>query len=261
MSFADLPGARLYYEESGSGPTVVFSHGILMDHEMFAPQVDALRDDYRCITWDERGHGDTTTGGSFTYWDLGADLVGLLDHLSVERAVAVGMSQGGFLSLRAALERPQRIAGLVFIDSQAGPEDPDQVAVYKGLVDAWLEQPTRALADAVADVILGTADREPWIRKWLAYPADAIVEPFGCLVGREDLHDRLGEITCPALVIHGTDDVAISMEKAESLCVGLPGCSGVVSIGGGSHACNLTHPDEVNAALRGFLDSYATPAS
>lgn len=253
MPFVDLPGARVHYEDAGSGPAVVFSHGILMDHEMFAPQVDALRGDYRCITWDERGHGDTTSEGSFTYWDLAADLVGLLDHLSVDRAVAVGMSQGGFISLRAALERSERIAGLVFIDSQAGPEEPEQVAVYGGLVDAWREQPTRALADAVADVILGTADREPWIRKWLEFPPDAIVEPFECLVGREDLHDRLDEITCPALVIHGTADVAISMEKAESLCAGLPGCGGVVAIEGGSHACNLTHPDEVNAALGDFL--------
>jgi 3-oxoadipate enol-lactonase len=261
MSFVDLPAARVYYEDVGSGPAVVFSHGLLMDHEMFSPQVEALRSDYRCITWDERGHGATTSDRSFTYWDLAADLVGLLDHLSVNEAVAVGMSQGGFLLLRAALERPERVSGLVFIDSQAGPEDPDEVEVYKALVDAWLQEPTRALADAVADVILGSADREPWIRKWLAFPPNAIVEPFECLVGREDLHDRLAEIACPALVIHGTDDAAISMDKAESLCAGLPRCKGVVRIEGGSHASNLTHPDEVNAALRDFLNSHATPAS
>ncbi|MGH2695247.1 MAG: alpha/beta fold hydrolase [Actinomycetota bacterium] len=261
MSFADLPGARVCYEDAGSGPTVVFSHGILMDHEMFAPQVGELRGSYRCITWDERGHGATTSEGSFTYWDLAGDLVGLLDHLGVDKAVSVGMSQGGFLSLRAALKWPERISGLAFIDSQAGPEDPEKVAVYQAMVEAWVQEPTRALADATADVILGSADREPWIRKWLAYPPEAIVEPFGCLVGREDLHELLGEITCPALVIHGTEDVAISMDKAEALCAGLPGRKGVVRIEGGSHACNLTHPDEVNAALRDFLNSYATPAS
>src|SRR5918996_5667733 len=130
MPFADLPGARVRYEEHGSGPAVIFSHGLLMDREMFAPQVDAFRDDYRCVVWDERGHGETRSEGSFTYWDLAADLIGLLDHLEVERVVAVGMSQGGFLSTRAALKNPDRIAALAFIDSQAGLEDPDKAPVY-----------------------------------------------------------------------------------------------------------------------------------
>jgi len=59
MPIAQVNGQRLYYEDTGgTGPAVIFSHGLFMDHEMFAPQVAALRRRYRCITWDERGHGD-----------------------------------------------------------------------------------------------------------------------------------------------------------------------------------------------------------
>ena len=59
----------------------------------------------------------------------------------------------------------------------------------------------------------------------------------------------------PALVVHGTADVAISMDKAERLAAGLPGCDRVVSVEGGTHSANLTHPDEVNRAIVKFLDA------
>ena len=65
--------------------------------------------------------------------------------------------------------------------------------------------------------------------------------------------DRLGEITVPALVVHGSADGAISMDKAEALSAGLSGSDGVVAIEGAGHAANVTHPGEVNAALTAFL--------
>ena len=60
MSYAEVNGQRIYFEDSGGdGPPVVLAHGYLMDHKMFAPQVAALAPAYRVITWDERGFGDT----------------------------------------------------------------------------------------------------------------------------------------------------------------------------------------------------------
>src|SRR5579862_4516775 len=97
-----------YTDSGGDGPVVVFSHGFLMDLTMFDQQVTALAPEYRVITWDERGHGGTWATGPFTYWDSAADVLALLDQLGVERAVLAGMSQGGFLSLRAALTATDR---------------------------------------------------------------------------------------------------------------------------------------------------------
>lgn len=115
MPFAEVNGQRLRYEDSGGdGPPVIFSHGFLMDREMFAPQFTDLADTYRIITWDERGFGETEFDGEpFTYWDSARDLFGLLDHLGTERAVLGGMSQGGYLSLRAALLHPDRVRALI----------------------------------------------------------------------------------------------------------------------------------------------------
>ena len=82
MPFADVNGQHLYFEDhGGSGPPVIFSHGFLMDHEMFAPQVSGLSDTFRCITWDERGFGQTPATSPFTYYDSAADCLAILDHL------------------------------------------------------------------------------------------------------------------------------------------------------------------------------------
>src|SRR5262245_44116637 len=107
MPFADVNGQSIYYEDTGGDrPAVLFSHEFLMGHEMWSHQVAALRDGYRVIAYDERGWGQTTWTSPFTYWDMADDAVGLLDHLGIEQAVFGGMSQGGFISLRAALKRP-----------------------------------------------------------------------------------------------------------------------------------------------------------
>src|SRR5260370_8487186 len=125
MPVATANGIEIDYTDSGGhGPAVVFSHGFLMDRTMFDQQVTALTPKYRVITWDQRGHGGTRATGAFTYWDSAADVLALLDHLGGERAVLAGMSQGGFLSLPAALIAPDRVRALVRIHRPARPEAP-----------------------------------------------------------------------------------------------------------------------------------------
>ena len=104
MPTSAVNGIQVNYADSGGeGPVVVRSHGLLLDQSMFDAQVAALAPEYRVITWDQRGHGGTPAPGPFSYWDSARDVLALLDHLGIRRAVLGGMSQGGFLSLRAAL--------------------------------------------------------------------------------------------------------------------------------------------------------------
>jgi 3-oxoadipate enol-lactonase len=140
MPVAAVNGIEISYTDSGGdGPAVVFSHGFLMDQTMFDRQVSALAPRYRVITWDQRGHGDTRATGAFTYWDSAADALALLDQLGIQQAVLAGMSQGGFLSLRAALTAPDRVRALVLIDSQAGQEDPAVAPGYEQIHQVWLD--------------------------------------------------------------------------------------------------------------------------
>jgi pimeloyl-ACP methyl ester carboxylesterase len=252
----------IHYEDTGDdGFPVVFAHGLLMDHEMFAPQVEGRVPGCRVITFDARCHGQTeSTDDPFTYWDLADDLRGLLDHLGIERAAIGGMSQGGFVALRFALRYPERVAALMLIDTQAGVEDPDKVATYRVMLDVWTAEGLNdQLADTIASIVLENEwpGREPWIAKWRQTPHSLLGPAFETLVGREDIHDRLGEIKVPSLVIHGTADAAIDVELAQRLCSELADCRGLVLVEGAGHASNLTHPDEVNIALKHFLGELA----
>ncbi len=260
MPFATVDGREIYFEDSGGdGPAVIFSHGFLMDHEMFAPQVDALGGDFRCLTWDERGFGNTAVDAPFTYYDSAKDCLGILDHLGIERAVLAGMSQGGFLSLRAALTAPDRVAGLVLIDTQSGPEDPAALPAYQAMNAEWLANGPANVQDVVAGLILGEeCDYAPWFEKWAKLPRESFAFTFQTLVERDDVTDRLGEITCPTIIFHGVDDQAIPMAKAELLQQRLGNCVGLVRVAGAGHAANLTHADQVNGPLREFLTSVAS---
>ena len=256
MPHAAVNGQQIHYEDTGGdGDPVILGHGFLMDLTMFEPQVAALRDRYRVITWDERGFGRTVFDGKpFTYWDSAADCLGLLDHLGIERAVVGGMSQGGFLSLRAALAAPARVRALILLDTAAALDAPETLAGNQGMVDIWLSAgPVDELTQAVATIIIDDPVENPkWIAKWQARPKESLAEPARCLLTRDDVSARLGEITCPALVVHGTGDTAITMEHAEEMAEALVGCGGVVKVAG-AHAANLTTPDPVNAAILDFL--------
>lgn len=257
MPHAEVNGQRIFYTDSGGdAPPVLFAHGFLMDHEMFAPQIEALSGEFRVIAWDARGFGNTEFDGKpFDYWDNARDCLGLMDHLGLDRAVIGGMSQGGFCSLRVALLAPERVRALVLIDTQAGAEEPDKVELYGDMIDAWVNVgPGEELARIIAGIIIDDPVLDDiWITKWKARDRTLLAEPGRCLLGRDDITDRLAEITCPALVVHGTEDGAIDMELAERMAAGLSGCAGVVPIVGAAHASNLSHPDQVNPPLLDFL--------
>lgn len=259
MATAEINGTTIRYEDSGGdGPAIVLSHGFLMDHTMFDPQVESLADRYRCIRWDERGFGDTPAPGPFTYWDSADDAVALLDHLGIDQAVFVGMSQGGFLSLRAALAHPDRVRALVLIDTAADVDDAATIEGYQQMMGAMstgdpeIIDPVLA---AVAGLILGEPDLEAeWIPRWKTLVATTDVTlPGGALLERDDISDRMGEIGCPVLIVHGTEDQAISMDRARKIADAVSDCRGFVEVDGAAHAANLSHPDQVNPPLEAFL--------
>jgi len=254
MPTAEVNGTDIAYADSGGdGPAVLLSHGFLMDHSMFDQQQAALAPEFRVITLDARGFGATRAISAFSYWDLARDALGVLDHLGVDTAVLGGMSQGGFVSLRAALLAPERVRGLILLDTQAGQEDPAIAESYQQLEATWLEHGPGPVQELVASIILGPVEWAEWFAKWAAQDPAELTLAFRCLMDRDDVTGRLGEISCPALVVHGTSDAAIPVALAEVLRAGLGGAAELLLIEGGSHAANLTHPAQVNAAMLGFL--------
>jgi pimeloyl-ACP methyl ester carboxylesterase len=127
------------------------------------------------------------------------------------------------------------------------------------MTDEWITNgASDELAGAVANIIMSPGyDHAPWIAKWQARPRAFIRAPYRALTGRDDISDRLPEITAPAIVFHGEADAAIPMERAEQLLNELPNCEELVRIPGAGHASNLSHPEAVNGPLAAFLRKHS----
>lgn len=258
MAFAHVNGIEIWFEDSGGdGPPLLFSHGFLMDHTMFDSQVEALSSEYRCVRWDERGFGRTVAPGPFTYWDSADDAIGLLDHLGIDQAVLIGMSQGGFLSLRAALAHPARVRALVLIDSAADLDDAETLNGNQAMMhvlEHGTEQDQDGVRQIVAAMILGEAGlTATWVPKWEALDLAQLALAGATLLTRDDISDRVAEIGCPILAVHGTADAALDISRARALAAAAPDHRGVIGIEGAPHAANMTNPDQVNAAIAEFL--------
>ena len=243
-----------YVDHGGPGPALVFLHSFLMDGRMFEPQLAAFGDRYRCVTIDFRGHGDTPADAGFTYWDVADDVLAVLDALGIEDAVLAGTSQGGFVALRVALLAPRRVRGLVLMGTSAGAEDPQRAAGYQALAEAWLRDgPSEALAAGVATICFGPKPLPEWQARWLTVPGAVVGRITTTLATRDGVLGRLGEITAPALVLHGDADAAYPVTEAEQLAAGLPNAEPLVVVPGGAHFLSLTDPGAVDPAVEDFL--------
>lgn len=256
VPFARAIDAEIHYEDTGGrGPVVLLGHEFFMDRTMFASQVAALSPEFRIVTWDARGHGRTRDEGlPFTYWTAARDALTVLDQLGVERAVVGGTSQGGFSALRTALLAPERVAALILISTEAHSPTTRELETSRRFLDCWWEPSIRhALADHMARWLIGDDawHRAVWTQRWLARDPHELEAAAGCLLARDSILDRLSEITCPALVVHpGKAGVprAHALEMAHQLET-----TRFVDIEGARQAVNMTHPTQVNSAIRDFL--------
>ena len=258
MPIAELNGTKVYYEVTGDGPeTIVFSHGAFLDHTMWQPVVDALSGEYRCVTWDERGHGMTPGDEPFDYYDLAHDALGLMGLAGASSAVFVGMSQGGWISQRAALTAPDKVRGLVLVGTSLPLLSEEETAGFTQLSQGWLGMgPIGPIADAVYGIQFAGTDYDGsrYRERWQAKPPSAWAEMWTTILSRrDDITDRAKEISCPVHVIHGTADVAFSIDSAHAMAEAFPDSRGITVIEGGPHATPLTHTDQVVAALRSFM--------
>jgi pimeloyl-ACP methyl ester carboxylesterase len=135
MSWAESNGARLYYEVHGSGPAVLFVHGSGGHHAAWWQQVTALRGDYTVITMDLRGFGCSRWDADHDSAAFPGDIIAVLDAVAAGggpgRAVLVGQSIGAAAALRAALDRPDRAAGVMLAHSLGGLKHPELAALVK----------------------------------------------------------------------------------------------------------------------------------
>ena len=208
MPTVDVSGARLWYDEAGSGPAVLLLHGGLGDSGLWGPVVPFLAERYRTIRTDLRFYGRST--GPAGPWSWHDDALGVLDELDAKRAAVVGLSLGGKLAFDIALAHPERIwavagvaPGLGGHDSAAYSEEQDaryEAADAAGDLEAAMEIDFEVWAPLGADDRIRALWRETPEANDVPDLAEPIAPPGA------PAKEQLGELAVPALVVTVTHD-------------------------------------------------------
>jgi 3-oxoadipate enol-lactonase len=240
-------------------PVVVLSNSLGATRGMWDPQVPALAERYRVVTYDTRAHGESPApAGPYTLDDLTDDVVALLDEVGAARASVVGLSVGGMTALRLAARDPERVDRLAVLCSSAKPDPQpflDRAAAVRSggtaplastVASRWLTPPFAAahpeLVARLEGMIAGSDDA--------GYAACCEV------VAAVDLREDLGRITAPTLVVSGADDPALPPEHQRLIAEGIPGAQ-LLTVSPGAHLANLERTSEITDALLAHLGGHA----
>lgn len=254
----------LFYEEKGSGADVMlFSHGYLMDHTMYDHQIEAFKDEFRCIAYDQRGHGRSEAVTSS--YDLDAivnDAIGLIEALNIAPVHFVGMSTGGFVGLRLALRRPELLKSLVLIDTSADVEEKSKLSQYNLLLKTvnlvgWKPVIGRVMPILFYEVFLEDPNRQDEVKKWRSIITGhnvKAVTAFGkAIFARDSVTNQLGSIKVPSVVIVGKHDAATPSSYAQTMADRIHDTRMRV-IPDAGHSSPVEKPRAVVEAMRTFYE-------
>jgi 3-oxoadipate enol-lactonase len=258
-----INGADIYYETHGDGPeTILFAHGLLWSGHMFHYQVTALKDRFRCITFDFRGQGKSgVTESGYDMDTLAEDAAGLIEALQCAPCHFLGLSMGGFVGMRLAIRHPGLIRSLILMETTADPEPEENKGLYRLLnfIARWFG--LGLVADRVMPIMFGekflndperSQERQEWRARLIANHRRGITRAVKGVVERDGIYDQIDQITIPTLIIVGDQDTATVPEKSRRMQARIKGSKRVV-IPGAGHTSTVEEPEAVNKALEDFL--------
>ena len=246
-----------------SGPAIVLINGLGGLRQAWYTQVQVFNKTHRVLSYNHRGIGGSELPDSpATCHDFARDLLGLLNHVGIYRAVLVGASFGGRVAQEFAIAWPGRVVGLVLVGTSGGgaghtPGDPGALALLQRSAELTEEEWLHGLIPH----LFGPAYRQQQgprmvrlARWWTAHPQSptAIARQWQAM-GRFDRWDELSEIQTPCLVIHGDADTMSPPINGERLAARIPSAR-LARLEGLGHSPNIEDPEAFEALLRDFLD-------
>jgi pimeloyl-ACP methyl ester carboxylesterase len=263
MPFVENLGARIYWDEEGSGAPLLLIMGLGWSSHAWHRSRPLLSEKYRTITLDNRGVGRSEApAGPYSMAQMAADAAAVLNAARVNAAHIFGVSMGGMIAQEFALQFPKKVRSLILgCTAAGGPEavraeqdalqvlmtrgqDPDTFAkairpfIYDGGTSAQLIEEDTALR-----------------RKWYP-PADPYFAQLQAIMAW-DAYGRLAQISAPTLVIHGENDRLVPPENARLIASRIPGAK-LTIIPGASHIFTTDQPDAAHGAILEFLTAQAT---
>ena len=264
MPVADLGDIKLNYQERGEGHPVLGVMGFALDQRFWAAQIPPVTKNNRFITFDNRGIGRSAGEPPTTIDQMADDAYRLLDHLEIDKAVIFGMSMGGAIAQRLALDHPDRISGLILavtwtrpiefmrrqevlgriVIDHAGLEALVDSSLVRMFTPQFFEMGAEML-DTMAAAFMGSGDEMP-DPKTLKAQIDAV-----------EKHDTLAElpsIKVPTLVMGGKMDVMVPYLGSVEIAGAIPNAEFATFETG--HACMIEEMEPFNRRVEEFLAQF-----
>ncbi len=257
-SYAEVNGARIFYQVSGQGQPMLLIHGYPLSGALFARNRDALAAHFKVITIDQRGYGKSTAPGVPDSVDIYAkDALDVMTQLGVQQAIIGGHSMGGPITLAMYRMAPDRFRGMMLIDTIAASAAPIEAGLWNGFVTQTKEKGVASLVDPLIKNML-SGDTRTKHKDEVMYlgnvikecSPDAAIGGAMTLANRPDSTQLLGQIKVPTMVYVGVEDTIYPVKIAMMMKNAIPN-STLVTIPGAAHAAVFEAPERTNQA---FID-------
>ena len=254
---------EMAYNDQGQGDVpVLLLHGFPLDKRMWEPQIAGLSGEFRVVTPDLRGHGESqATPGPYTMELLADDVKGFLDTLDLQQVVLGGFSMAGYVAFAFLRRYPERVQSLLLLDTRPqadaeaarpGREDMAQLAEREGAAPIAERLIPRLLSEAT---VANRPDVVAQVRQMiLECSVQGIAGDLRGMALRGDAIDLLSQIRVPTLVMVGDQDVLTPPAESELMASTIPNAT-LVKIDGAGHVSSLENPQAVTSAIHEFLHS------
>lgn len=266
MGTFTIDNKTMHFVDKGEGPVLVFGHSYLWDNAMWAPQVEALSQHYRCIVPDFWAHGlsDAAPEKTRSLRDYADDILALMDHLKIETFSVIGLSVGGMWGAELVLKAPARVQSLVLMDTFIGYEPEVARDKYFGMLDTITELQfvPEPLLDVIPPMFFSRNVQETSPELFAKF-RQRLTELTGqkavdmaamgrMVFGRRDTFDEVEKLTLPTLVMVGAEDGPRPPLESQLMHDAIDGSQYTV-IPAAGHISNLEQPELVTARLTEFL--------
>jgi len=253
---------KVSYSDNGLGgvPILIFIHGFPFNKSMWYNQMTELMEEFRVISYDIRGHGNTDNGAADFSIDLFAeDLIGFMDALKIDKTILCGLSMGGYIALNAVTNFPERFTALILSDTNCIADTPESSEKRLKSIDTikangmeWYADVSTKNLFAPQSLLTKTIEIE-FVREMILKTSEqSIYNTLLALANRKETCSKLSQLKVPVLILVGKEDKITPPEAAERMHLSIQESSmKVIELAG--HVSNLENPVEFNLQLRMFL--------
>lgn len=261
MNKIEVNGVQVAYRDEGAGEAVVFLHAFPLNQTMWDEQVAALSRNYRVITCDWRGFGASDVGDAGATMDIFADdLAALLNELQIERATICGLSMGGYAAFAFYRKYANRVKALLLADTRATADTEEGKQGRYEMAELARKSGAEALVEPMMPKLLGATSLQSKpalverVQQMIrAAQAEGIAQALLGMAQRADATDMLAQITCPTLIIVGSEDKLTPPSDAEKMSQAIPSAQLEV-IAQAGHLSNLEQSEAFNRLVADFLN-------